>query len=133
MPARTAALTFALILAATLTAAATCPATNGRDDSSCDVAHPTTSTSASCAAAAHATETCADQATGLVRAIYLTRAASEWRKAAMALGRKKSQGRYWLAHSTILDERVQDDPDAPSRLRMEAKRNEQLARAALAR
>ena len=130
---RTAALTLALTLTVYLTAATACPPTNGRDASSCDVVHATMRTSASCAAAAHATENCADRATGLVRAIYLTRAASEWRKAAMGLGRKKPQARYWLAHSTILDEQVQDDPDAPSRLRMEAKRNEQQARAALAR
>jgi hypothetical protein len=133
MPVRTVAMTITLVLMAYLAASATCPATSGRDAAACDVARPTDITIAACAADAQQTETCADRAMGLVHAIYLTRAASEWRKAGAAGTRRTPRARRWLAHATVLDERVQDDPAAPAALRNQAKRDESSARAALLR
>jgi hypothetical protein len=63
-------------------------------------------------------------------ALYLTRAASEWRKAAVA-GARTPEARRRLAHAMVLDERVQDDPTAPAVLRARAKHDEELARTAL--
>ncbi|MDQ6925054.1 MAG: hypothetical protein M3154_02295 [Candidatus Eremiobacteraeota bacterium] len=125
------AITLTVALAACLTAAASCPPADRPDAAACDAARPAAFTTALCAADARGTETCADHATGIVHAMYLTRAASEWRKAAMAATR--TQGRGWLAHAMVLDERVQDDPSAPAALRARAKQNEQLARTALLR
>jgi hypothetical protein len=135
MPARRVAIATAIalaaVLAAYLTAAARCPQGNARDAAACDIAHATGIT-ALCVADAQKTETCADQATGIAHAADLARAASEWRKAAMA-GARTTQSRRWLAHAMVLDERVQDDPTAPAALRAQAKRNEELARTALLR
>jgi hypothetical protein len=133
MPARTTAMTVTLVLVASLTAAASCPPPNGRDASTCDAARPSRVSAALCEADATATETCADRATGLVHALYLARAASEWRKAARASGGRTAPARRWLAHATVLDERVQDDPNAPLALRMRAKHDEALAKAELLR
>jgi hypothetical protein len=131
MPSRTVALTITLVLTAFLAANASCPPTNGRDAAACDAARPTDATIAACAADAATTERCADHAGGLVHAIYLARAASEWRKAATASKGGAARARRWLAHATVLDERVQDDPTAPAALRAQAKRDESSARAAL--
>jgi len=137
MPARrstvAAAIALAAVLAAYLAAAASCPPATGRDAAACDTPHQTDMTAALCASAAQKTETCADHATGIVRNADLARAASEWRKAAIATNRGTAQARRWLAHATVLDERVQDDPAAPAALRAQAKHNEQLARDALLR
>ena len=131
MPMRTTALALAFVFAGVLTAAASCPPTTGPDSAECNAAHPTRTTVARCAADARTIETCADRATGIVHALYLTRAASEWRKAAIAAGRRTPEARRRLAHAMVLDERVQDDPDAPLPLRARAKHDEQLAKEAL--
>jgi hypothetical protein len=132
MLARCAALALGFVLAAFAGAcAAFCPPANGGDAAVCDAARPLRATVALCAAAAQTAEMCADRSTGIGHALYLTRAASEWRKAAMGKGRRTALARGWLAHATVLDERVQDDPDAPRALRAQAKHDEQLARAAL--
>ncbi len=137
MPARTGAIataiTLIVVLVAYLTATASCPPPNARDAAACDAAHHTAITSTRCASDAQSTEACADHATGVAHAQYLTRAASEWRKAAVATDRHSAQARRWLAHATVLGERVQDDPTAPAALRAQAKRDERLARAALLR
>jgi hypothetical protein len=130
--ARVTAIALATVLAAYLTAAAKCPPRNPRDAAACDAAHATAVTAALCAADAQRTETCADPTTGAAHAADLTRAASEWRKAAMA-GARTPRSRRWLAHAMVLDERVQDDPAAPAALRAQAKRDEELARTALRR
>jgi hypothetical protein len=134
MPARTGAIAaaIALALAAYLTAAAaSCPPPNAPDDAACDAARPTGTRIAQCTADAQRTETCADKSTGITHAMYLTRAASEWRKAAIASNPRAAQARRWLAHAMVLDERVQDDPEAPPALRKRAKLDESLAKAAL--
>ena len=136
MPARSRLVATAIpltVLAAYLTAAASCPPSIGRDAAACDAGNQTGLTAAACASDAQETETCADHATGIVHARYLTRAASEWRKAAVAGDRRTSRARRWLAHAMVLDERVQDDPDAPTALRAQAKHDEQLASIALQR
>jgi hypothetical protein len=128
---RTTALALAFVFAGILTAAASCPPTTGPDRAECNDSHQTRMTIARCAADARTTETWADRATGTIHALYLTRAASEWRKAAVAAGRRTPQARRQLAHAMVLDERVQDDPDAPAALRARAKHDEQLAKEAL--
>jgi len=130
MPARTAAFTLAFVLAANAAAGA-CPPTSGGDAPACNAARPAALTTALCAAAAQTAETCADRTAGTVHAFYLVRAAAEWRKAALAKGRRTAVARRWLAHATVLDERVQDDPNAPRALRLEAARDEELAKAQL--
>ena len=126
------AITLTVVVAASLTAAASCPRAGGPEAAACNAVHPTASMTALCAADAQRTETCADHATGLAHAVDLTRAASEWRKAAVARGRTP-EARRWLAHAMVLGERVQDDPTAPATLRAQAKHDEELARAALLR
>ncbi len=130
MPGRTAAFALTLALAAHAAASA-CPPTPGGDAAACNAARPARLTTALCAAAAQTAETCADRTTGIVHAFYLVRSASEWRKAALAKGRRDASARRWLAHAMVLDERVQDDPGAPRALRLEAARDEALARAQL--
>jgi len=132
MPLRTTAFALAFVFAGVVTAAASCPRTSDPDNADCNDSHQTRTTIARCAAAARTTEACADRATGTVHAIYLARAASEWRKAAVAAGRPTPESRHRLAHAMVLDERVQDDPDAPAALRARAKHDEQLAKKALA-
>jgi hypothetical protein len=136
MPARRVAVATAIVLAAVLaaflTAAARCPSGNARDAAACDAAHAIGIAAALCAKDAQRTETCADHETGIAHAAGLTRAASEWRKAAMA-GAATPKSRRWLAHAMVLDERVQDDPAAPAAMRAQAKRDEELARTALLR
>jgi hypothetical protein len=126
-----AAIAAEVVLAACLTAAARCPPASGRDAAACDAARRTGITTALCAADAQRTETCADRATGVAYAAGLTRAASEWRKAAVSAGPRAARARRWLAHAMVLDERVQDEPAAPAALRARAKHDEQLARTAL--
>jgi hypothetical protein len=137
MPARKGAIATAIALAAVaaayLTAAAACPPANGRDAAVCDTPHSAQVTTALCAADAQRTETCADHATGTAYAAGLARAASEWRKAAVAAGARTPRARRWLAHAMVLGERVQDDPAAPAALRAKAKHDEQLAKTALLR
>jgi hypothetical protein len=133
MPLRTAALVLTLVLTAAFTIAASCPRPGAVDAADCNDAHQTRTTIARCAADAQTTERCADRATGAEHALDLTRAASEWRKAAMAAGSRTARARRWLAHATVLDERVQDDPGAPLDVRKRAKHDEQLAKAALDR
>jgi hypothetical protein len=137
MPARqgtiAVAIALAAVVAASLTAAASCPPANGRDAAACDAALRSAITTALCAADAQRTETCADHAAGIAYAAGLTRAASEWRKAAVAAGPSTARARRWLAHATVLGERVQDDPAAPAALRARAKHDEQLARTLLAK
>src|ERR1700737_2061370 len=82
-----AAIALTVVLAVFLIAAASCPPANGRDAAACDAAHPSAITAALCAADAQRTEDCADRATGIAHAAGLARAASEWRKAAVAGGR----------------------------------------------
>jgi hypothetical protein len=125
------AITLTAVLGAYIAAAASCPPPNGRDAAACDSVLHNAITTALCAADAGRTETCADHATGIEHALGLTRAASEWRKAAVAAGRRTARARQWLAHAMVLDERVQDDPTAPAALRARAKHDEQLARTAL--
>jgi hypothetical protein len=136
MPVRRATIAIAITLtgvfAAYLAATASCPPPNARDAAACDAPRATGITTARCAADAQSTETCADHATGTAHALYLTRAASEWRKAAAA-GVPTPEARRRLAHATVLDERVQDDPTAPAALRAQAKHDEELARTALLR
>jgi hypothetical protein len=136
MPARTSAIAAATALAVALgvyltAAAASCPPPNAPDDGACDAARPNTTRTAQCTADAQRTETCADKSTGITHALYLTRAASEWRKAAIVSNPRTMQARRWLAHAMVLDERVQDNPDAPPVLRKRAKLDEALAKAAL--
>ena len=119
-------------IAAILGALASCSPANGRDAVACDAVHPTAVTASRCAADAQRTETHAEHTTGTEHAEDLTRAASEWRKAALADARTPAARRR-LAHAMVLDERVQDDPVAPPALRAQAKRNEELARIALQR
>ena len=121
-----------IAVAASLGAVASCAPANGRDAAACDAVRPTAVTTARCAVDAQRSETRADHTTGIEHAEDLTRAASEWRKAA-AGGTAAPESRRRLAHAMVLDERVQDDPTAPAALRAQAKRDEQLARTALLR
>jgi hypothetical protein len=119
-----------LISAAPAVALAGCPAGVSRDDPAC--ARPARAAIAACINDAIAIEACADRATGIAHALDLKRAASEYLKAGIAIGHRTARGRYYLAHATILDERVQDDPNAPATLREGARRDEERARALIA-
>jgi hypothetical protein len=110
--------------------AAACPATGSREAAACGARAGAVSAPL-CAAAARQTEQCADRSAGVPHATYLARAGAEWAQAGIAAGRRSARGRTWLAHALVLDERVQDDPDAPRDLRRLAKRNEDSARTAL--
>ena len=121
------------VLAAYLTAVASCPPATGRDAAACDAAHQAGVTAALCASAARRIETCADHATGRSEiAIWRAPPRNGVRRRSPSIARS-AQARRWLAHATVLDERVQDDPGAPAALRAQAKRNEELARAELLR
>lgn len=122
---------FALVLAGMVAPAfGSCPATNGRDFAACD-ARPSTATVGACARHAALAETCAQRATGVVYRMYLVRAMSEFTKAGLGAGARTARGRRWLAHATVLAERVQDDPGASPELRRFAKDGEAKAKRAL--
>jgi hypothetical protein len=122
--------TLIALFAVTSSTTATCPVPNGHDARACD-ARPTRSTIAACIADAERTERCADHAGGRIRSIYLQRAASEYTKAAVSSNPHTRRAQLWLAHATVLDERIQDDPLAPIRTRELAKANEEKLRSLL--
>ncbi len=131
MPTTTVILLTLLLATNPVASTSPCPPPNANDNVACNPTHRSAASITACITDARTTETCADHATGITRARYLVRAASEYGKAALATGRRTARARQWLAHATILDERVQDDPTAPLTLRKQAKKDEERARAAL--